>query len=264
MTPVKLNVYISYSPDDKKTVKELYEFLRPMHDEVNIWYYDPPPAPKPLSVPWMWISSVLPIFIPYDYRGDYDKVDWRRKSAAHVYLFLTSYKSLNDRRFDDDIRLVASRRVEGDYLSPHIYPVILAPSLWKEKSALAGYDVMGPKKKTLVEIKPVEEGYLEIAKQLSKVVKDLQRDLDEAKFAQRRLVASDNSNLPAKHQAEPYLDGNEKQFQFKAPPQVNPPEWLGWMIWFFLFVSVLRGLQGEKPRSSSRFEYSPAPTEYRR
>lgn len=260
MTPVKLKVYISYAPDDKKTVKELYDFLRPMHDEVDIWFNDPPPAPKPLTLPWEWFSTFLPIFLPRDYRDEYAKVDQRRKERAHIYLFMTSYKSLNDTRIQNDIRFVAERRVENDLLSPHIYPIILAPSLWKEKSPLSKFDTLGPKK-TLIEVKPVEEGYYAIATQLSKVIKTVQRDLDEAKFAQARLVAPDTPALPASRQAQPYLGGEDETLEFKAPAQVQPPEWLGWMIWLFLFISVLRGLRGDLPRPSLGRYDSEQPTQ---
>lgn len=250
MTPVKLKVYISHTPDDKKTVKELYDFLRPMHDEVDIWYNDPPPAPRPLSLPWEWISLLLPIFQPRDFRGEYAKVNQRRKERAHIYLFMTSYKSLNDPQIQNDLRLAAGRRVDGDWLSPHIFPVILAPSLWKEKSPLSNYDILGPKKKTLVEVKPIEEGFYEIAKQLSKVIKEAQRGLDEAKFAQSRLAAPDGTALPASQQAQPYLGDEDDSLEYRPPSQVNPPEWLGWMIWFFLFISLMRGLRGDLPRAT--------------
>jgi hypothetical protein len=262
MTPVKLKVYISHTAADKKTVKELYDFLRPMHDEVDIWYYDPPASPRPLSLPWEWFSMLLPIFQPRDSRMEYAKVDQRRKERAHIYLFMTSYKSLNDPQIQNDLRLAASRRVEGDWLSPHIFPVILAPSLWKEKSPLSNFEVLGPKKKTLVEIKPIEEGFYEIAMSLSKTIKVAQRDLDEAKYAQSRLAAPDTPSLPAGQQAQPYLGDDDDTLEFKAPPQINPPEWLGWMIWFFLFISVLRGLRGDRPRFTvgSQDTDRPAPT----
>lgn len=268
MTPVKLKVYISYTPDDKKAVKELYEFMRPMHDEVDIWYNDPPPAPQPLPVPWEWFSVILPIFQPRDYREEYAKVDKRRKERAHIYLFMTSYKALNDNRIQNDIRLAAERRVENDWLSPQIFPIIMAPSLWKEKSPLSKYKTLGPKK-TLIEVKPVEEGYYEIATQLSKVLKTVQRDLDEAKYSQARLVAPDASAVSSRPHAQPYLGDEDETLQFKAPPQVIPPEWLGWMIWIFLFLSVLRGIRGDLPRTAlRRFESAePAQTwqpEYQR
>lgn len=249
MTPVKLRVYISYTPDDKRTVKDLYEFLRPMHDEVDIWYNDPPPPPQPLPVPWEWFSAFLPIFQPRDYRAEYAKVDQRRKERAHIYLFMTSYRALNDARIQNDIRLAAERRVENDGLSPKIYPVIMAPSLWKERSPLAKYKTIGPKK-SLVEVKPVEEGYYEIATQLTKVIREVQRDMDEAKFAQGRLVAPDAPASTGSKQAQPYLGGEDESLRFRAPAQVNPPEWLGWMIWFFLFISILRGVRGDKPEYS--------------
>jgi hypothetical protein len=211
-----------------------------MHDEVNVWYNDPPPPPKLLSPPWEWISAFLPIFQPYDYRHEYALVDQRRKERAHIYIFLTSYKSLNDQWIQQDIRYVAERRVEGDGLSPRIYPVILAPSLWKETSPLALYETMGPKKKTLFELKPVEEGYYEIAVQLSKVIKELQRDLDEEKFAQTRLMAADNPASPAPRRAQPYISGDDELLVFKAPKQMQPPEWLGWVIVFYLIISLMR------------------------
>lgn len=246
MTPVKLNVYISYTPDDRKAVEKLRDWLYPMRDEVNLWYNDPPKPPKPLPLPWELIASVLPIFHPRDYQEEYKKVDRRRKERAHIYLFMTSYKSLNDSKIDNDITLAVERRIEGDWLSPRIYPVILAPSLWKERSRLARFQPIGGKK-SLAEQKPEEEGYLEITEQLSKVINEMQRDLNEAKYAQARLEASPAPALPASSGARPYLGGDEALLEFRAPAPIYPPEWLGWMIIFFLFLSLAKGIQGDKP-----------------
>ena len=266
MNPVKLNLYISYAPDDRKTVEKLRDWLYPMRDEVNIWYNDPPKAPKPLSLPWELIASVLPFFQPKDYRGDYDAVDRRRKERAHIYLFMTSYKSLNDNRVDNDITLAVERRIDGDWLSPRIYPVIVAPSLWKERSRLARYPAIGAKK-SLAEVKPEEEGFLEITRQLTKVINEMQRDLNEAKYSRAR---EENSHAPAIHTAggaQPYLGGDDDQLVFSAPAQLYPPEWLGWMLILFLFLSVARGLQGDRPTPSINHIESARPEwqeEYRR
>ena len=247
MTPVKLNVYISYTPDDRKAVEKLRDWLYPMRDEVNLWYNDPPKPPASLPLPWELISSVLPIFSPRDYRKEYAMVDRRRKERAHIYLFMTSYKSLNDTNIDNDITLAVDRRIEGDWLSPRIYPVILAPSQWKERSRLARFAPIGAKK-SLAEIKPEEEGYLEIAQQLSNVINQMQRDLNEAKYAQSRVgAAAPAAVLPETSGAQPYLGGDDNLLEFQAPPQTSPPEWLGWMIIFFLLISFARGLQGDKP-----------------
>lgn len=256
MNPVKLNVYISYTPDDVKAVEKLRDWLYPMRDEVNLWYNDPPKPPKPLPVPWQIIASVLPVFNPRDMRRDYEKVDRRRKERAHVYLFMTSYKSLNDNRIEDDITLAVQRRIEGDWLSPRIYPVILARSQWKERSRLARFKPIGAKK-SLAETKPEEEGYLEIAQQLAKVIQEMQRDLNEAKYAQSRIESSDVhvSVLPAG--AEPYLGGDEELLEFEAPAQINPPEWLGWLVIVFLFLSLARGLQGDMQEISLGSSPSP-------
>lgn len=244
MTPVKLNVYISYTGADRKAVETLRDWLYPMRDEVNVWFNDPPKAPKPLPLPWELIASVLPVFRPRDYRKEYAKVDRRRKERAHIYLFMTSYTSLNDGQVDNDITLAVDRRIEGDMLSPQIYPVILAPSMWKDRSRLARFEPIGPKK-SLSEFKPADEGYLAITQQLSKVITDMQRSLDEAKYAQSRLKSQSAEALPAG--TGPYLGDEDDLLEFRAPAQMNPPEWLGWMIIFFLFLSVARGLQGDKP-----------------
>lgn len=251
MTPVKLNVYISYVPDDRKAVEKLRDWLYPMRDEVNIWFNDPPKPPKPLPLPWELIASVLPIFNARDFRQDYARVDYRRKERAHIYLFMTSYKSLIDANIDNDISLAVSRRIEGDWLSPRIYPVILAPSLWKERSRLARFQPIGAKK-TLVETKPEEEGYLEIAEQLSKVIKDMQRDLNEAKYARARIEGQAVPALPETSGAQPYLGGEEDLLEFRMPPQIYPPEWLGWMIILVLFFSFARGMQGDKDKVQMR------------
>ncbi len=255
MTPVKLNVYISYAPDDRKAVLTLRDWLYPMRDEVNIWFNDPPKAPAPLSLPWELISYVLPFFRSHDWRKEYAKVDKRRKERAHIYLFMTSYKSLIDNRIDDDITLAAERRIEGDWLSPRIYPVVVSPSLWKERSRLARYKPIGPKK-SLAETKPAEEGYLEITQQLSKVIKEMQRDLDEAKFAKSRLSSpgANASPTPSKT-AQPYLGDDDDLLEFRAPAQSNPPEWLGWSIIFLLIIFTAQGLRNEMPRVSvGRYE----------
>ena len=260
MKPVKLNVYISYAAADKKAVEKLRDWLYPMRDEVNIWYYDPPKPPKPLPVPWELIASVLPFFRPQDNRKGYDAVDRRRKERAHVYLFMTSYQSLMDSRVDNDITLAVQRRIEGDWLSPHIYPVVLAPSLWKQHSRLARYKPIGPAKKTLAEIKPEEEGYLEITEELSKVINKMQRDMNEAKYAALRVEGKAAPQLDAGEEAKPYLGGEEDLLEYKMAPQLNPPEWLGWMIIFFLFISVARGLRGDRPTPAVSFYETDRPS----
>lgn len=258
MTPVKLNVYVSYAPDDRKAAVELYDFLRPMRDEVNIWFKGSPARPalpmKAPALPLPW-QILLPWYSPPNPQKIFEETkDKLRRENAHIYLFLTSYKSLNDNRVNDDITLAANRRVEGDWLSPDIRPVILAPSLWKEKSRLAGFKPIGPKK-TLTEIKPIEEGLYEIATQLSKTIKDMQRDLDEAKFLSARAATADAPALSSGKMAEPYLGSSDKIFDFTPPAQVNLPEWLGWTIIFVLVLLVGTELRDEMPRVSvGRYE----------
>lgn len=260
MKPVKLNVYVSYVPEDRNWAVQLYDFLRPMRDEVNLWFKGSPGRPEPplqapsLPLPW---QILLFWYSPPDPQQIFEETkDPLRRENAHIYLFLTSYKSLNNNAINDDIALAASRRIEGDWLSPDIKPVILASSLWKEKSRLSGYKPIGPKK-TLAEIKPVEEGLYEIATQLSKTIKQMQRDLDEAKFLTVRTAAADTPTSRPPRKAEPYLgdEGDDSIFDYHPPAQVNLPEWLGWSLIFVLMLLGARGFQNNMPHISiGRYE----------
>ena len=49
MEPVKINLYISYTPEDRQELEMLLEWLYPMQDEVNIWFYD---CPQSMAARW--------------------------------------------------------------------------------------------------------------------------------------------------------------------------------------------------------------------
>lgn len=73
------------------------------------------------------------------------------------------------------------------------------------------------RRKSLAEVKPEEEGFLEITRQLTKVINEMQRDLNEAKYSRARV---ESSHAPAIHTAggaQPYLGGDDDQLAFSAP-----------------------------------------------
>jgi len=263
MTPVKINVFISCDKADGKYRQMLLAWLYPMRDEVNLWYDQPPAPPPALPLPW---QILLFWYVPRDHsREDYFKKMQKRKERAHIYLFLTSYKSLINNVIQGDISLAVNRRIAtGNDLNPLVFPVLLSPSHWQHYSGLAGYKPLGPKK-TLAEVKPVEEGFLQLTDQLAKYIKVLQRRLTEERFYQSRPVQAD-AGLPAPPiQATPYLGDDDEATEIRESIEIELPEWLGWALIAFLIVLTYRSLQPAIPQPTMRYRsYDERQIEYQR
>jgi hypothetical protein len=244
MTPVKINLFISCDRSDGHYLKTLLTWLYPMRDEVNLWYERPPDPPPELPLPW---QLLLFWYSPPNSRREYYLRLQKQKERAHIYLFLTSYKSLNNNMIQADVSLAVNRRIAtGDDLNPLIFPVLLSPSHWQEQSGLSGYKPLGAKK-TLAETKPIEEGFLQLTDQLAKFVKVLQRRLTEEKFYQARLVTSDSNLATASDRAHPYLGDDDDATEMPEITSIELPEWLGWGIIALLIVLTYRGLQPPLP-----------------
>lgn len=251
MVPVKVNVFISYAPEDRPQLDKLRRWLYPMLDEVNLWYNDPPRKAPELSLPW---QILLFWYSPPDFREKYQKVLQARREKAHIYLFLTSYKSLSNKTVESDIDIAARRRIEGDdVVGPFVFPVILSPSRWKEESRLAGFKPMGHGI-ALSTMKLEEEGYLEITEELSSLIKVLQARLGEAKFYQSRLVSADQGQISAGKKVRPYLGELPEALEFQEIAYFQPPEWLGWSLLLFLFISLIGSLMPTRVLGPARYE----------
>lgn len=265
MQPVKVNIFISHTPEDWQQLNKLLRWLYPMRDEVNIWYNKPPPPPPELSIPW---QLLLFWYIPPDNRQKYQKIIKARREKAHIYLFLTSYKSLSDRNVEQDIEVAATRRIAGDdHIGPFVFPIILSPSRWKEESRLAGFAPMAGGT-PLTAYKVEEDGYLAITEELAALLKVLQNRLGEAKFYNSRLEPSGNVQLKAGSSVgQPYLGESDEELAFQEIEPFQPPEWLGWAIILFLVISVLSTMTPKRltiGRYDNIEDAEKKPLEYRR
>ncbi len=249
MSLVKVNIFISHAPADKPAADLLLEWLYPMRDEVNVWHYDPPKRSEPLPLSW---KLLLPWYRPVDPRVLYTETLKTRRENAHIYLFLTSYKSLNDRQVEEDIALAVSRRIdcEWDDLAPLVLPVLLSPSQWKEESRLAQFEplIQGIE---LSKFAQPEEGYLLLTEQISALVKVLQVRLNETRFYQDHPNKEGAGPQSASKNSLPYLGENPEQFKFDPPKPFRPPDWLGWSVIALIFTISIGGFRKNHPAVSS-------------
>lgn len=261
MTPVKINLFISCDKADRKYCETLLNWLYPMRDEVNLWYENQPDPPPQLPLPW---QLLLFWYSPPDRRSEYARKLQKQKERTHIFLFLTSYKSILNTAIQGDISLAVNRRiVTGDDLNPLVFPVLLSPSHWQQQSGLAGYKPLGPKK-TLAETKPVEEGFLQLTEQLSKYIKVLQRRLTEERFYQSRLVKADAGLQAPSLRSQPYLGDDDEATEMSETTQVELPEWLGWGLIALIIVLTYRGLQPNIALPASHYRSVERPVEYPR
>lgn len=258
MKPVKVNIFISYAPEDRKQLDVLLRWLYPMRDEVDLRYKDAPKKPTQLSLPW---QILLFWYSPPDLRPQYQRILEAQRAKAHIYLFLTSYKSLSNKEVDSDIEVAVQRRVEGDdVLGPFIYPIILAPCRWKEESRIAGFAPMAAGA-ALSSFKQVEEGYLMVTDEVAALIKVLQSRLDELKFYKSRLVEGESGQTAAKR-ASPYLGDADDSLEFHDIAPFQPPEWLGWSILLFLFISLINYLTPSQVLGAGRYDNIRPANEY--
>ncbi|MFN0037127.1 MAG: hypothetical protein ACKVUS_18885 [Saprospiraceae bacterium] len=249
MTPVKVNIFISHAPEDKPAVETLMEWLYPMRDEVNVWHYDPPKKPEELALSW---RLLLPWYRPVDPRVLYAETLKARRENAHIYLFLTSFKSLSNKQVEEDTTLAVSRRIDCDWegLAPLILPVLLSPSRWKEESRLAQFEPMAEGVEISKFPRP-EEGYLRVTEQIAALVKVLQVKLNETRFYQYYPDTQQNAIQPASKHGLPYLGENPGQFDFKPPAAFRPPDWMGWSLIALIFTISVGSFRKSHPAVSS-------------
>lgn len=243
MTPVKVNIFISHAPEDKPAADRLVEWLYPMRDEVNVWHNDPPRGPNPLSLSW---RLLLPWYKEVDLRVLYTETLKKRKENAHIYVFLTSFKSLASPGVEDDITMAISRRVDcmWEGLAPLVLPVLLSPCRWKEESRLCEFKPMADGI-PLSHYPNPGDGYLKITEQLAELVKVIQFRLNEAKYYLQHTDHTNETLAPtAMTHGLPYLGENPAMFEFKSPPVFNPPDWAGWTLIGLLFTLTMAGFGG--------------------
>ncbi len=249
MTSVKVNIFISHAPEDKASAERLLEWLYPMRDEVNVWHYDPPKKPEELPLSW---RLLLPWYRPVDPRVLYADTLKSRRENAHIYLFLTSYKSLKNKQVEDDVVLAVSRRIDCEWedLAPLVLPVLLSSSRWKEESRLAQFEPLTDGV-PIDKFPRIEDGYLMIAEQIAAQVKIIQHRLNEARFYQNHPSTQENSIQPASKTSLPYLGDNPTQFEFKPPTPFRPPDWMGWSVIALIFTLSMGSFRKNHPAVSS-------------
>jgi len=249
MTAVKVNIFISHAPADKPAADKLLEWLYPMRDEVNVWHYNPPKPPEALALSW---RMLLPWYRPIDPRVLYAETLKKRRENAHIYVFLTSYKSLSNKQVEEDITLAVSRRIDcaWDDLAPLVLPVLLSASRWKEESRLAQFEPLAlgvP----LTDFTRSEEGYLLVTEQISALVKVIQVRLNESRFYRYHPVHGELGIEPASKNSLPYLGENPEQFEFRPPTPFRPPDWMGWSVIALIFTLSAGSFRKNHPAVSS-------------
>jgi len=249
MSPVKVNLFISHAPADKPAADRLMEWLYPMRDEVNMWHYAPPQKPEALALSW---RLLLPWYRPVDPRILYAETLKIRRENAHIYLFLTSYKSLSNKQVEEDISLAVSRRIdcEWDDLAPLVMPILLSPSQWKEESRLAQFEPLAGGLE-LSKFTQIEDGYLLVTEQISALVKVLQVRLNETRFYQNHPIGQEKDISPASKNSLPYLGENPEQFDFNPPSPFRPPDWMGWSLIALIFTLSAGSFRKNHPAVSS-------------
>lgn len=241
MTPVKINIYVSYTKQDEEVLRQLQHWLHPMRDEVNIWYVNPP-APVP-SMPAPW-NLLFFWYDPPDSMDLYRKVLIAQLQRAHIYIFLTNHRSIIDERIGQEIDFAVKRRIAGEHeLNPLIFPLITSPCQWKRDSRLSGYKPLGSFK-SLAEAKIKEEAYLEVTEQLTQAVRSLQIPLNEARYALLKMTPEARKAL----KPNPYIDDDPGAVTYKAPTVSYPPVWLGWALILLMFISVAGAIYRANPR----------------
>lgn len=216
-----LNVYISHASGDTKYLTTLLEWLKPLEERyfLRIWY-NRPTRRQELPLPWnlllFWYS---PPGLSQPFRPDPPP----ELEEGHIYLFLTSHRSLATPHIDQvEIPAAAARYNEFGPEYVRIFPVLVSPSHWKTFSRLAHFPTLGPKR-SIEETVPKEEAYREIAHQLQPVVESLRRNWME-KYQR--------DGLPLNEFSQPAAE-------LPPGPAITPlPGWLGWALLVLLLYSV--------------------------
>lgn len=217
-----LHLYISYAPDDAKQLIKLLRWLKPLEEKyfVRVWYNRPPPPPPALPLPW---NILLFWYSPPRHKAPYHPDMPEQLEKAHIYLFLTSHKSITVPWITQiEIPQAVDRYTRLGASFIRIFPVVLTPSHWKRHSRLAGFKPIGPSK-SLAEIKPEEEGYLQVVDQLRPIVEELRQNWIEE--THRLGLPTDDFFRPP-------------QAALPGPEPASLPGWAGWVLLALLLYSV--------------------------
>ncbi len=232
-----LRLYISYAPADKPYLDTLLKWLKPLQEKyfLHIWH-NPMPLPGAKML-YQWDSML-------------DNLE-----QAHIYLFLTSPKSLSTGYIDQEElpRAVARQKEFGDKYV-RIFPILAAPSHWKKHPVLASFNPVGGLK-TLSEWKPDDAGYRELVGQLESIVQELRRNWMEEHH---------RIGLPLDEFLRP------ERLAPGAPTLKPIPGWAGLVLLFSIFYMVTSWyLSGCAPRmyhmyAPESLPYQPLPERYPR
>ncbi|MFN4080707.1 MAG: hypothetical protein ACK4NS_07375 [Saprospiraceae bacterium] len=215
-----LNIYISHAPEDKAMLDKLLKALYPLEKQyhLRIWYNTPVNPQIILDGPWKFVPFARLLTYRWRRKGwiiNPDQSD--RIAKAHIYLFLTSYKSLGASWIEDLEIIPATRRfIQYGERFVRIFPILLAPSLHKEKSRLSGFPILGPP--TTIAKYPLEdEAWLEVCKQLEAHIKQMQANLIEsAAIVQANAGAASSAEVQT-------LDGDAQFLSEEAHAEFGPP-----------------------------------------
>lgn len=249
MSAVKVNIFISHAPEDKPAADKLQEWLYPMHDEVNVWHYAPPRAPESLPLSW---RILLPWYMPVDPRKLYAETQKNRRDNAHIYLFLTSDKSLKSKQVEEDLSLAISRRIDCAWedLAPLVVPLVLNNCDWKKGSRLGRFEPLA-KGNPLSKFPKSDDGYLLLTEQISALVQVMQVRLNEARFYQEHQVNNGAGIQPTAPNSLPYLGEQPSQFVFDPPKPFRPADWMGWCIIALILTITAGSFRKNHPAVSS-------------
>ncbi len=217
-----LQLYISHTPADRKTLEKLLVWLRPLEEKyfLKIWYDTGYPSLPPFPPAWQlllfWYKPPKPEF-PYHPELP------AKAAGAQIYLFLTSHASLITAYIDQiEVTTAVDRYVHLGEDLVRVFPVLVSPSVWQKHSRLAGFKVLGPPA-SLASTVPQEEGYKQLIEQLEPAIIQLRQNwIEEYRRA----------GMPT--------DG------FFRPPEkeipntgITPlPGWAGWVILFGIIYVV--------------------------
>ena len=208
---------------------------------LRIWYNTPVNSQIILSGrPWRFVPFASLLKRHLRREGAMINPDQEsRIECAHIYLFLTSYQSLGTQWIEDREMIPAIRRYirYGDRFV-RIFPILLAPSLHKQKSRLSSFQILGPAA-TIAKYPLENEAWLLVCQQLEPHIRELQQNLAEA-TAIMAANADTRSALdvqPADNDAqfmteETYSDFGPPRIDLTRPVVV--PQVFAWLILFGL------------------------------
>jgi hypothetical protein len=244
MPPAPINIYISHAPEDRDVLQKLLRWLRPLEQQyfLRIWYNVPVPPPDPIPLSWrillFWYTP------PPRYAFPWHPQITERVAQAHIFLFLTSYKSISTPWIEQREIVPAVQRFSR--LGPgrvRIFPVIVSPSRWEESSRLGAFRPLGPPR-PLSTYDPDDEAFLVLVRQLEKVIQDIQRNQTERQHLLARPAQPEAPHAVPDDTFLPELDEFSRTNPVEAPAQEWPlPGWLGSTIILIILWLTYLGIE---------------------